>query len=207
MDDTTTIKFQGVEAGDFKVDAAEIVVPNENVKPAEALVQNLYDAAEVIEGLHADKATLEGERDTLLRQVEDAKTITPEQLHAESEARRQIIDVAEHVGFKRDDLKPILNDDIKAQVVRKDNADIPADASADYIDGCFSMIQARMDREDAAKGSQVKLGEVTKPHVNATDVHDAGDEGEKSYRQTAIDKLQGVHAKTDEQLRADGFQN
>ena len=205
--ETTTIKFQGVEAGDFKVDAAEIVVPNENVKPAEALVQNLYDAAEVIDALHADKATLEGERDTLLKQVEDSKEMSPKELHAKTEARRQIMNVAQHVGFKEDDLSDDFNEAIMAKVVRKDNADTPTNASGDYINGCFSMIQARMAREDGAKVKQAKLGEVTKPQVDKKDVAGAGDGEEKTYRQAAIDKMQGAHNKTDDQLRADGFAN
>lgn len=200
------IKFRGVQAGDFKLDAAEITVPEESAEVAEVLIQNVYDAAEHITKLRGDLAEMTGERDTLQKSLTDSKNISPEKLDAMSEERRVIVDVAEHAGFKRDELQTVGNSAIKEMVVRKDDDTISDDVDPLYLDGCFHQIQKRMDREDDAKKAMGKLGDVTRP--NRVDGEDKVDhEDEQSYREASQAKLQGVHGKTDAQLKEDGWHN
>lgn len=200
-----TIKFKGVAAGEFKMDATQITVPEEQADQVEALVQSVYDAAEHVEGLQTKIAGLEGERDTLEKKVDEAQNISPERLDAMSEERRVIMDVAEHVGFKRDELKSTGNAEIKAMVVRKDDEEIPVDAEGPYLDGCFRQIQKRMDREQEAKGKMKNLGDVTRPNRTDADTGEAGAGDELTYREAAELKTQNLHEKTDEELRADGW--
>ncbi len=209
MPKEVTLKFPGVESGQFKVDAAEITVPEEAVPQVETLIKNVFDANDHIVKLQGEVEGLTGERDTLQRQVEDAEaeTISPEELDALSEERRVVIDVAEHVGFKRDELKAAGNAEIKSMVVRKDDAETPEDAAPLYLDGCFRQIQKRMDAEHSAKKATAKLGDITKPIHQDTGAGEGGGEPEMSYREAAQLKMDGVHNKTDEELAKEGWRN
>ena len=75
--------------------------------------------------------------------------MAPSDLDAKSEERSQIKEVAEFVGFKKDDLKDTPNNEIIEQVVRKDDPDTPTDASPDYLRGVFANIARNASREDA----------------------------------------------------------
>ena len=206
-----TIKFKGVQAGDFKLDASEITVPDDAASAAEALVQNVYDAIEAIDKVQGELEAMTGERDTLQKELEGAENISPERLDEMSEQRRVIMDVAEHVGFKREDLKPVGNAEIIEQVVRKDDAGTPEDAGGEYLSGCFRQIQNRMDREALNKDKLAKLGSITRPNRTDADKGDSGaggDGGEElSHREAAELKMQNIHGKTDEQLQAEGWRN
>ena len=204
----TTIKFQGAKAGDFKLDASEITVSDEHVKGAEALVQNVYDAVGQIALVEDQLAAMTGERDTLEKRLDEAENISPEKLDAKSEERRVVMDVAEHVGFKRDELRTVGNADIKKLVVQRDDAEVKDDAAVAYVDGCFRQIQKRMDRETDAKGKHAKLGDVTRPNRTDKDVEQHQDGGaEPSYREAAEARMQGLHDKSPAQLKEDGWKN
>ena len=210
MADTVTIKFKGVQAGEFKTDASDITVPEgDDVKTVETLVKNVYDAAEHIDGLSGEIAALKGERDTLQKHLDESEEISPERLNNLSEQRRVIMDVAEHAGLKRDDLKAVPNEEIIFQVVRKDDPDIPEDAGQEYLDGCFRGIQRKMDKEGEAKGKMADLGKSTSPEARRND----GSKGEEinddelSYRQKSQQSMLGVHGKTDSQLEDEGWRN
>ncbi len=200
-----TIKFKGVEAGVFKVDASDITLPEgDSVKTAESLIQNIYDAAELITTLQGTISSLEGERDTLQKHLDESEEISPEKLNTMSEERRVVMDVAEHTGLSLDDLKSSSNTEIKALVVRKDDPEISEDSSSEYIDGCFRGIQRKMDKEGASKKKMVELGDATRP--NRTDADgDQRTDDDKTYRELSSEKLQNVHGKSDSQLQKEGW--
>lgn len=200
-----TIKFKGVEAGDFKVDASDITVPEgDAVKTAESLVQNIYDAAEIITSQQGEIDTLAGERDTLQNQLDESESISPERLNALSEQRRVIMDVAEHVGFPLDKLATLDNEEIKSLVVRKDDSDMPEDVSPEYVDGCFRGIQRKMDKEGESKKKMASLGDATRP-VRTDSDGDQHSDDDLTPRQISEKKLRDVHNKTDSQLREMGW--
>ncbi len=198
--ETVRIEFKATSAGeDFKLDESAITVLKEDEAPAKALVQAVYDAVDKIDNLQGQVDRLKGEAE-ILRQ--DA-VVGPEQLDAMVKDRQTTLEVAAHAGLKPDELKADSVDQIKRKVVVT-RIDLKADASEEFILGCFDMIRKDADKVDANKAKLARLGTDASGHVDEADQRKL-DEDNMTYRQRAMLKTRDLHMKTDEDIHRDGI--
>ncbi len=202
-----TIKFKGVQAGSFKVDASEITVDDGMAKEAEGLVQSVYDAAEAIEGLTGDLAAAEaradeaeGERDML--QEQGAAEVSPERLDELVRERGEVMEVAEHAGLKPAELKADTDEEVMRKIAAT-RTEIKEDASGDYVRGCFNTVRAEMGKLKSNRTNHLKLGLNTAPHRDAADPgadpkNFRADGEEKSHREVYEDQLKDAHLQKEE---------
>lgn len=198
-----TIQFQGVETGDFRLDSAEITVPEDAVDQTKALIQNIYDASEVIRDKDEQLEHRDGEIEALQAKL-DSMSDDPEKLDALSRERTEIIQVAESVGLKRDSLSPLKNAEIKRAVAKARVDGLPDDASEARIDGIFDVVRADVARTAQNKGKMERLGAVTQGAArfdSRTQRNPNG--GGKTVRQITSERLRNVHTRADSELRKD----
>lgn len=189
--ETVKIEFQGVQAGDFKVDASDITVPKEDEAQAKELVKHIYDAADVIGDLQGQIETLEGEK-AMLKQDAD---ISPERLDALVLERTDALQTAEHVGLKADDLKADDVGTVKRKIVAS-RTDLAEDASDDFVQGCYNMIRADAAKAVDNKNKHRDLGVNSSGRMDAKDAEQMR-EDDMSPRERAERARQGIHLKSD----------
>ena len=196
--ETVKIEFQGTQAGDnFKTDASDLTVVKEDEDKAKALVQSVYDAADVINDLQSQVETLEGEKAML----EEAATISPERLDAEVKARTEVLDTAARAGLKAEELRADDVDVIRRKIVAT-RTDLAEDASDDFVQGCYNMIRADVKKASDNKKKFRDLGENTSGRMDTKEL-ERMDEDDMSPRERSEAARQDMHLKTDAELRKD----
>ena len=123
--------------------------------------------------------------------------------------------VASSMGFKRDDLRSMANDEIKSKVVEKRlGSDFKFDsedgADPKFVAGVWSTIKADADKVRSNKQKHHDLHSNVSPHREDSEIAKPGNEekdSELTYRQMSLARLDGVHNLNDEQLVERGFRN
>lgn len=204
MSKLVSIEFQGVEIGDFKLDNSEITVPEELKDSVKGLIQHIYDAVQEIETLHAKMDKMEGEVAGW-----KAKAADPGKLDEAVKAREEILDVAcSYMDLKKDDLRPLTNDQIKRKIAEKRLGKLDENASEGFVEGVFEAVKSDADREDAAKRNTAELGRNTGDSRAREESprhykQQGGGQRRKTIRDAGLENLHNMQNKTDHQMAAE----
>lgn len=187
-----TIKFQGVTAGEFKVDEANITIPEEAQPKVEGLIKNIYDAANEINSCHTTIDQLQGEIEILKLDAEnrsDAKAIADA-----ADELTTTRELATKLGFKSDAYQGKSASEIRRLVVADKFPDIKLDEkNDDFIVGCWTTLSSSVAREDGNKEKMRDLGD-------ASQQANQGHAPAMSLRQKAQGNLKNLHLDKGEQL-------
>ena len=190
----------GTGDSEFKVDKLELNVPDEAV---ESLNQVFAQRDLVLDELRATRTKLDeaqGECSALREQKKDWED--PARIAKAAQEISKVTLAAQHQGFKEDELDGKSTDEIKRMVVARQWPNLYTDSlSEDHISGQFLIIQDDIKSESKNLESMATLGDAANPRQDGTDY--GNEDEEKSYRQLAEAKLDGLHAKSIKQMRED----
>ncbi len=186
----------------FKLDKLELDIPDEAVEAAEQILDQRDLLVVELQATRNKMAEVQGKYDALEEQKKDWDN--PAKQEAMAAVRQEVIATAIHAGFKADDLKGKTNAEIKREVVTKQWPDLKMDDLEEgYIQGRFDTVQDAAETENTNFQKMQDLGENTGQRNDGKPGE--GEENELSYRQAAALKLDGLHLKSDEQLKKDGW--
>lgn len=199
--DIVRIKRDAVVIGsgdsELHLDSITIEVDDGSEESLELLLQRQDELVLYAKEQHADAEEARGERDAALSRIED-----PTKLDELAQERTEILDVADFVGLKLDDLRKVPNQDIKRMVVAQRQPDLINDESSlEYIQGCYNMITADAAQIGKNKKKLDELGKTVSPHrEDGKDAKPGGDAPKLSYRDQAAADLKNVHSDSQAQL-------
>ena len=190
----------------FKLDKLELDIPDE-AEAAVGVVLDQRDAMkEELDSNHTKILALQGKLDALEEQKKDWDN--PAKQEAMAAVRQEIVATALHADFKQDDIKGKTNSEIKRMVVSARWPHLKVDELEDgYVEGRYGTVQDEAEAEGVNFQKMQDLGGVVNQHTDRKppeNINDVGD-GEKTYRQVAAEKLDGLHNKTPEQMSALGL--
>jgi len=192
--DTVKIIKDAITIGDYKVDAITLEVEDSDEEAVQQVFKQRDDALTALKTSHADVERLTGERDAL----KETAVITPERLDSLARERAEVLEVADGAGLKREDTAPLSNADIQRKVVMARWPDTKADASDDYIQGRFDVVQSDQAQETKNKSKMAILGQAGRK----TDAGDKLDDEDMTPRQKLALHRDDIHLKGQEQAPA-----
>lgn len=204
-----------IGSGDNELHLDELVVEvdNDSEEPLEALLTQRDELIQYGQGLHDQLDEAKGEAAGWKAKADEA-TDDPDKLEALTQEREEIMDVATSMGFKRDDLRSMRNDEIKCKVVEKRlgtafKADDENGGDPKFIEGVWSTIKADAEKVQDNKKKHDNLHRNANPHRedNKNAAPDVGDDDipKLSYREAALLKRDGIGEMSEADLRERGY--
>lgn len=199
------IKRNAIKTKGFKIDAATIEIADESESAVQTILDQLDDAAVVINDLETLTSKLESEKSALqgkCDQLEEDKSkgIDPEKLDALASERADVCGVATHLGMK--DFAKLDSAAIKHAIVLKANEGLTLDGKDEsYVNARYDSVVDQIKRDNKGLESLANLNKVTTKIVTDGDrtkgQHLDGDE--KSPRQNYLDSVKNLHEKSADQ--------
>ena len=187
---------------EMRLDALVIEVDDDSESALETLLDQRDGLIAYAESQHADAEEARGEATAAMARVQD-----PKKLDEAARERATILEVADHVGLKRDDLMEVPNAELKKMIVSKYDAGLMhEDASDDFVQGVYGVIVRDAEKVQGNKDKLHKLGDTVASRRTDADKakpggSDNNDDDEMTPRQKAEAKLDGVAELDDEAIR------
>lgn len=180
----------------FKLDGFDLEYDEKHEAGVQMLVDQRDALAEQLATMRSKLDESDGEIKGLRKQLEDADD--PAKLEAAATRRNDALELAQHVGLKREDMANMTTADILKATVAKEYPDEKLDdASPEYIQGLSKGI--RKDAKKAADAKQHHRELATADRATNQPREDADNE-HLSPRERFIRDTQGLHTKTDKEL-------
>ena len=203
----------GTGDNEHHLDELVVEVDNDSEEPLEALLTQRDELIQYGQGLNDQLDEAKGEAAGWKAKADEA-TDDPDKLEALTQEREEIMDVATSMGFKRDDIRSMRNDEIKCKVVEKRlgtafKVDDENGGDPKFIEGVWSTIKADAEKVRDNKKKHDNLHRNANPHRedNKNAAPDAGDDDtpKLSYREAALLKRDGIGEMSEADLRDRGF--
>ena len=180
------IKRNAIKTKGFKIDAATIEIADESESAVQTILDQLDEAAVVINDLEALSTKLDSEKEALqgkCDQLEEDKSkgIDPEKLDAMVTERADLCGVAAHLDVK--DYGSMDSVAMKRAIIEKANDGLKLDdKSDDYVNARYDGVVEQIKRDNKGLESLANLKKVTAPGQSHNDAND-GDKKELTPRQ------------------------